>query len=67
LYYVTARRIPIKPIPNPFKLANVDKQRELNDAGRANAKEIGDAFRKLRIPVGQVHTSLLSAPSKRAN
>jgi phosphohistidine phosphatase SixA len=40
-------------------LANVDKQRQLNDAGRAKAKEIGEAFRKLKIPVGQVHTSLL--------
>jgi len=44
---------------DPFNLANVDKQRQLNDAGRAKAKEIGEAFRKLRIPVGQVHTSLL--------
>jgi phosphohistidine phosphatase SixA len=44
---------------DPFNLANVDKQRQLNDAGRAKAKEIGEAFRKLKIPVGQVHTSLL--------
>ena len=37
---------------DPFNLANVDKQRQLNDAGRAKAKEIGEAFRKLKIPVG---------------
>jgi len=44
---------------DPFNLANVDKQRQLNDAGRAKATEIGNAFRKLRIPVGRVHASLL--------
>ena len=38
---------------DPFNLANLDKQRQLNDAGRAKAKEIGEAFR------GQVHTSPL--------
>ena len=43
---------------DPFNLANVDKQRQLNDAGRAKAKEIGESFRKLGIPVGQVITSL---------
>ena len=43
---------------DPFNLANVDKQRQLNDAGRAKAKEIGEAFRKLRIPVGPVYTSM---------
>jgi phosphohistidine phosphatase SixA len=43
---------------DPFNLANVDKQRQLNDAGRAKAKEIGEAFRKLRIPVGSVITSM---------
>jgi phosphohistidine phosphatase SixA len=42
---------------DPLNLANVDKQRQLNDAGRAKAKEIGEAFKKLGIPVGQVITS----------
>jgi phosphohistidine phosphatase SixA len=42
---------------DPFNLANVDKQRQLNDAGRAKAREIGEAFRKLGIPVGLVVTS----------
>src|SRR5262245_20101371 len=36
----------------------VAKQRQLNDDGRALAKSIGDSLHKLRIPVGQVHTSL---------
>src|SRR5438105_3695129 len=44
---------------DPLNLGNVEKQRQLNDAGRAKAKEIGEAFRKLRIPVGPVHTSAL--------
>jgi phosphohistidine phosphatase SixA len=43
---------------DPLNLANIDKQRHLNDAGRAKAKEIGEAFRKLKIPVGQVVTSM---------
>jgi phosphohistidine phosphatase SixA len=42
---------------DPLNLANVDKQRQLNDAGRAKAREIGEAFKKLGIPVGQVVTS----------
>ena len=42
---------------DPLTLANVTKQRQLNDAGRAKAKEIGAAMKKLGIPVGQVTTS----------
>ena len=42
---------------DPLNLANVDKQRQLNDAGRAKAREIGTAYKKLGIPVGQVVTS----------
>ena len=42
---------------DPLNLANVAKQRQLNDQGRALAREIGEAMRKLKIPVGQVHTS----------
>ena len=41
----------------PLNLANVTNQRQLNDAGRAKAKEIGAAMKKLGIPVGQVITS----------
>jgi phosphohistidine phosphatase SixA len=42
---------------DPLNIANVAKQRQLNDQGRALAREIGDAMRKLQIPVGQVVTS----------
>jgi phosphohistidine phosphatase SixA len=42
---------------DPLNLKNVAQQRQLNEAGRAKAKEIGEAFRKLRIPVGQIQSS----------
>src|SRR4029077_12412008 len=42
---------------DPLNPKNVAQQRQLNDAGRAKAKEIGEAFRKLRIPVGQLQSS----------
>ncbi|MEA2988508.1 MAG: hypothetical protein QOG83_1219 [Alphaproteobacteria bacterium] len=42
---------------DPLNLDNIEKQRQLNDAGRGKAKEIGEAMRKLKIPVGEVHTS----------
>jgi phosphohistidine phosphatase SixA len=45
---------------DPFNLDNVDKQRQLNDAGRAKAREVGEAFRKLGIPVARVHTSMFN-------
>lgn len=43
---------------DPLNPNNVAKQRQLNDDGRALAKSIGESLRKLRIPVGEVHTSL---------
>jgi phosphohistidine phosphatase SixA len=42
---------------DPLNLTNIDKQRHLNDGGRAVARQVGEAFRKLQIPVGQVQTS----------
>lgn len=42
---------------DPFNFENVGKQRQLNDVGRAKAREIGEAFQKLKIPVGEVVTS----------
>ena len=36
---------------------NVFGERQLNDQGRAQAKSIGEAMRKLKIPVGLVLTS----------
>src|SRR5262249_49640551 len=45
---------------DPLNPKNVSQQRQLNEAGRAKAKEIGEAFRKLRIPVGQVQSSVFN-------
>jgi len=45
---------------DPLHLENVDKQRQLNDSGRAQARSIGEAMRKLKIPVGEVHTSMFN-------
>jgi phosphohistidine phosphatase SixA len=42
---------------DPLNVANVAKQRQLNDQGRALARGVGEAMRKLGIPVGQVVTS----------
>ncbi|HZO47044.1 MAG TPA: histidine phosphatase family protein [Xanthobacteraceae bacterium] len=43
---------------DPLNIKNVDKQRHLNDSGRALAKSIGDSIRKLKIPVAGVYTSM---------
>ena len=43
---------------DPLNPSNVAKQRQLNNDGRTLAKSIGESLRKLRIPVGQVHSSL---------
>lgn len=45
---------------DPLNITNVAKQRQLNDQGRALAKSIGDSMRKLKLPVGQVHTSMFN-------
>jgi phosphohistidine phosphatase SixA len=45
---------------DPLHPENVDKQRQLNDQGRAQAKAIGDALRKLKVPVGAVNTSVFN-------
>jgi broad specificity phosphatase PhoE len=42
---------------NPLDPKDTAHQRQLNDAGRAAAKSIGDSLRKLKIPVGKVQTS----------
>jgi virginiamycin B lyase len=40
-----------------FRYSQCSRQRNLNDAGRAQARAIGRAFRALRIPVGRVLAS----------
>ena len=42
---------------DPLNLANTAAQRQLNDQGRALAKSIGEAMRKLGIPVARVVSS----------
>jgi phosphohistidine phosphatase SixA len=38
-------------------LDRCESQRNLNDKGRAEARDIGEQFRRLRVPVGEVLTS----------
>jgi phosphohistidine phosphatase SixA len=40
-------------------LQDTTKQRHLNDQGRALARAVGDSMRQLKIPVGQVRTSMI--------
>src|SRR5580765_5241150 len=42
---------------DPLNLDNVEKQRQLNDGGRAVAKQVGESMKKLGIPLGKVYTS----------
>jgi phosphohistidine phosphatase SixA len=42
---------------NADKPGNEARQRQLNDKGKALARDWGDSFRKLGIPVGEVATS----------
>jgi broad specificity phosphatase PhoE len=42
---------------DPFNLADVSKQRNLNDKGKDLAKAFGAAIRAAGVPVGQVYTS----------
>jgi broad specificity phosphatase PhoE len=43
---------------DPLNPKNVAQQRQLNESGRALATSIGESWRKLKIPVGEVYTSL---------
>jgi phosphohistidine phosphatase SixA len=42
---------------DPLNHDNVAKQRLLSESGREVAKQVGDSFRKLGIPLGKVYTS----------
>jgi phosphohistidine phosphatase SixA len=42
---------------DPFNLANVNKQRNLNDKGKELAKAFGVAIRTAGLPIGKVYTS----------
>jgi phosphohistidine phosphatase SixA len=43
---------------DPLNLKNVAQQRQLNNTGRELARSTGDSLRKLKVPVGQVYTSM---------
>ena len=43
--------------PEGMRLADCATQRNLSDEGRAHAKQVGEAFRARKIPVGQVLSS----------
>jgi phosphohistidine phosphatase SixA len=45
---------------DPLHPDNVAQQRQLNDKGRAEARAIGEALRKLQVPIGQVVTSVFN-------
>jgi phosphohistidine phosphatase SixA len=59
--YVIAMRHPSSPFTAPEKAqadpANTGLERQLDDKGRKTSQEMGEAFRKLHIPVGQIFTS----------
>ncbi|WOH69450.1 histidine phosphatase family protein [Bradyrhizobium sp. BWA-3-5] len=44
----------------PFKFDDMSAQRQLNDKGRAMARELGAALAKLGVPIGDVYTSRLN-------
>jgi phosphohistidine phosphatase SixA len=50
------------PAASAANADNVQLERQLDEAGRASARDMGDALRRLRIPVGEV----LSSPTYRA-
>ena len=47
----------IRPTPIRLHPDNVAKQRLLSEKGREQAKQVGEAFKKLGIPLGTVYTS----------
>ncbi len=44
----------------PFKFDDMSAQRQLSEKGRQMAREIGEALRKLNVPIGEVYTSKLN-------
>lgn len=59
--YVIVMRHASSPRETPARQAansdNVNLERQLDDAGRASAIDMGKALRDLKIPVGEVYTS----------
>jgi hypothetical protein len=44
----------------PFKFDDMTAQRQLNETGRHMARELGEALKKLGVPIGEVYTSQLN-------
>lgn len=44
----------------PFKFDDMSAQRQLSDGGRDKARQIGAAFKKLGVPIGEIYTSRLN-------
>jgi broad specificity phosphatase PhoE len=44
----------------PFKFDDMTAQRQLNDTGRGTARELGQALKKLGVPIGEIYTSQLN-------
>lgn len=42
---------------DPLNFDNVGKQRQLNDKGRADARALGEIFRRAGVPLGRVYSS----------
>lgn len=64
-YVILMRHASSPPTPPAAAQADPDNphhERQLDEAGRASARAMGDALRRLRIPIGQV----LSSPTYRA-
>lgn len=64
--YVILMRHASSPVARPDRAAahadNVQRERQLDEGGRASAQAMGAALRRLKIPVGQI----LSSPAYRA-
>src|SRR6476619_2342500 len=44
----------------PFQFDDMTAQRQLSDKGRSMARELGEALKKLGVPIGEVYTSKLN-------
>jgi len=42
---------------DPLNFDNVAQQRQLNDKGRADARALGEAFKRAAVPIGRVYSS----------
>jgi phosphohistidine phosphatase SixA len=44
----------------PFKFDDMTAQRQLSEKGRSMARQLGEALKKLGVPIGEVYTSQLN-------